>query len=186
MPEKRRWIAALAEHETVLRQFLTVCERVAAADWQRAPMPEKWTVAAVVLHVCRAYELGRDAMAGGESMRLRVSPPVAWISRTLLLPVVLATQRFPRGARSPLEVVPDAAEARRLTPDAAADRLQRVAAEAAQALQRAAGQRPTPRVTHAYFGPLTPHTTLRLLSAHTRHHARSLCLEPIAHTGLRQ
>jgi len=143
-------------------------------------------VAAVALHVCRAYELGRDAMAGGESMRLRVSPRVAWFSRTLILPLVLATKRFPRGARSPSEVVPDAAESLLLTPDAAADRLQRVAAEAAQALQRAAGQRPTPRVTHAYFGPLTPHTTLRLLSAHTWHHARSLCLEPIAHTRLRQ
>jgi hypothetical protein len=27
---------------------------------------------------------------------------------------------------------------------------------------------------HAYFGPLTPRAALRMLSAHTRHHARTL------------
>ena len=32
--------------------------------------------------------------------------------------------------------------------------------------------RPTTRITHAYFGPLPCFTTLRLLSAHTRHHVR--------------
>ena len=37
-------------------------------------------------------------------------------------------------------------------------------------------QRPAPRVAHAYFGALTPHAALRLLSAHTRHHARALAL----------
>ena len=186
MLEERRWTAALAEHDRVIREFLTVCQRVAPADWQQAPIPGKWTVAAVVLHVCRAYELGRDAMAGGASMRLRVSPRVAWFSRTLILPVVLATKRFPRGARSPSEVVPDAAESLLLMPEAAAQRLERVAGEAAQALRSAAGHRPAPRVTHAYFGPLSPHATLRLLSAHTRHHARALCAESKAHAGLRQ
>ena len=67
----RVWNAALAEHETVVRAFLEVCERVAPADWHRAPAPKKWSAAAVALHVCRAYEMGRDAMAGGQGMRLR-------------------------------------------------------------------------------------------------------------------
>ena len=174
MGEERRWTTALAEHDRAVREFLAACRRVAPADWQRAPMPGKWTAAAMALHVCRAYELGRDAMAGGAGMRLRVTPRVAWISRTLILPVVLATKRFPRGARSPSEVVPDAAESLSLMPQAAAERLERAAREAAQALRRAAGERPAPRVTHAYFGALTPRTTLRLLSAHTRHHARGL------------
>ena len=103
-----RWSAALREHESVVREFLAACGRIAPEYWQRAPVPGKWTAAAVVLHVCRAYELGRDAAAGGESMRLKVSPSAALISRMLILPVVLATHRFPRGARSPREVVPDA------------------------------------------------------------------------------
>lgn len=162
------------EHEIAVRTFLAACQEVTPANWQRAPAPGKWSPAAVVLHVCQAYELGRDAVAGGPGMQLRVAPPVAWFSRTLILPVVLATRRFPQGAAAPAEVVPDAAEARLLLPDAAAARLQRVAEQAAAALRRAAGERPAPRVTHAYFGALNPHATLRLLSAHTRHHARGL------------
>ena len=98
-----RWTAALVEHETVVRAFLTACQGVAPADWQRAPAPGKWSPAAVVLHVCHAYELGRDSVAGGPSMRLRVAPPVAWFSRTLLLPVILATKRFPLGVTAPRE-----------------------------------------------------------------------------------
>ena len=174
MGDERRWTAAVVEHETVVRAFLTACRGVAPADWQRAPAPGKWSPAAVVLHVCQSYELGRDSVAGGPGMRLRVAPPVAWFSRTLLLPVILATKRFPLGATAPAEVVPDTAEARLLLPDAAAARLQRVSKQAAVALRRAAGERPAPRLTHAYFGALNPLAALRLLSAHTRHHARRL------------
>jgi hypothetical protein len=119
----------------VVREFLAACGRIPPDCWQRAPIPGKWTAAAVVLHVCRGYEVGRDAAAGGESMRLKVSPSAALMSRMLILPVVLAAHRFPRGARSPREVFPDAAEAE---------------------------------------CSLAPLATLRLLSAHTRHHTRDL------------
>jgi hypothetical protein len=107
-------------------------------------------------------------------MRLKVSPSAAWMSRMLILPVVLATHRFPRGARSPREVVPDVAEASLLLQDVAVRRLHQAAEQAAEELRRAAARRPAPRVTHAYFGPLAPLATLRLLSAHTVHHARDL------------
>ena len=169
-----RWSAALREHETAVREFLAACGRIAPDGWQCAAAPGKWTAAAVVLHVCRAYELGRDAAAGGEGMRLKVSPSAAWISRMLILPAVLATHRFPRGARSPREVVPDAAEASLLLQDDAIHRLGDAAKHAAEELRHAADRRPVPRVTHAYFGPLAPLATLRLLTAHTVHHARDL------------
>ncbi len=107
-------------------------------------------------------------------MRLRVSQPVALFSRIVILPVILTFKRFPRGARAPSEVAPDAAEARLLMPEEAATRLRRVADEAAAALRRAAAERPAPSMTHAYFGALSPYAALRLLSAHTRHHARAL------------
>lgn len=165
---------ALAEHETVLRQFNAVCQGIALADWQREPASGKWSPAAVTLHLCKSYELGRDSVAGGPSMRMRVGPAVAWLSRILLLPVLLATNRFPRGVAAPAEVRPDPAEARMLSLDAASARLRRVAAEAATALHHAAAERSAPVVTHAYFGTLAPYSALRLLSAHTRHHARGL------------
>lgn len=174
MVQRWRWNRALREHQTAVREFLTACGEIAPGDWQRARVPEKWTPAAVVLHVCRSYELGRDSAAGGESMRLKVSPRAASVYRTLILPVVLATHRFPRGARAPREVRPDTDEASLLLPDVAVRRLQHGAEQAAEALRQAAGRRPAPRFTHAYFGPLGPLTTLRLLSAHTAHHRRDL------------
>jgi hypothetical protein len=169
-----RWSGALREHETVVREFLAACGRVPPDEWQRSAMPGKWSPSAVVLHVCRAYELGRDAAAGGPGMRLKISPRAAWISRMLILPAVLATHRFPRGARSPREVFPDVAEASLLLPEVAVRRLHEAAEQAAKELRQAAARRPVPRVTHAYFGPLAPLATLRLLTAHTVHHARDL------------
>lgn len=113
-------------------------------------------------------------MAGGPSMRLRVSNRYSWLLRTLMLPVILATKRFPGGVRAPREVAPDLEEAKLLAPDAAATRLKRAADEAAAAFRQADRGRSAPLMTHAYFGPLTPYTALRMLSAHTRHHARAL------------
>ena len=172
--DERRWRMALAEHDMAVREVLDICERIPAGRWHEAPAPGKWSPSDIVFHLCRAYELGRDAGDGGPGMRLLVSPSRAWALRTLLLPVILLTRRFPRGVRAPREVVPDAATSQRSTPDIAMGRLERTAREAAAALRRVAETRPAPRVTHAYFGPLAPRTALRVLSAHTTHHARGL------------
>ena len=170
----RRWDVALDEHDTAVRELRSVCERIPTDRWHESPAPGKWSPSDVVLHLCRAYELGRDAANGGPGMRLRVSPSRAWALRTLLLPVILLTRRFPQGVRAPAEVVPDAATSARSTPDVAIVRLERAAHEAAIALRRAADTRPVPRMMHAYFGALTPHAALRVLSAHTLHHVRGL------------
>lgn len=174
MNDDRRWAAALEEHEFEVSAFVAACAQIEPLLWQRAPAPKKWSPAAVALHISRAYELGRAAVEGGPSMRLLVSPSVAWLSRMLILPVLLATRRFPQGVRAPREVVPDAVEAAALTQAAAAERIAGGASAAAIALRRAANAQPTPQITHAYFGTLTPHAALRLLSAHTRHHTRQL------------
>ena len=107
-------------------------------------------------------------------MRMLVAAPVAWFSRVVILPLLLASGRFPRGARAPREVVPDLAEAQSLSQTDAVARLEHIAREAASALRDAARRRPMPTARHAYFGVLTPYTAFRLLSAHTRHHARGL------------
>ena len=158
----------------VLHSFQGQLARVESTDWQQPPGVGKWSPATLAVHVCRSYELGRDAMSGAPSMQLQVPPLRAWLSRTLLLPLLLVTRRFPRGAEAPAEVIPDAAEARGLTPTAAALRLERAAEGAVTALRRAAREPAPPPVTHAYFGPLRPYVALRLLSAHTRHHTLGL------------
>lgn len=115
----------------------------------------------------KAYE---QALPGGieaGGMRLVVSPVVAWASRTLYLPWMLRTRRFPRNAPAPREVRPDADVARTMPRTALIQQLEDTANRAALALRSA---REDARVTHAYFGALTPLVALRLLNAHTRHH----------------
>lgn len=107
-------------------------------------------------------------------MRMLVAPWQAWLGRTVLLPILLATKRFPRGARAPREVVPDLALSERTTPDEAVRAIRQAARECIASVNAPGGTRAVPHVTHAYFGALPPRTALRLLSAHTRHHAQAL------------
>jgi hypothetical protein len=174
MREARLWKAALDEHERAVSSFLAACEQLPAGQWHQAPAPGKWSPSDVVLHLCKAYELGRAAVAGNPGMRLRVTPWRAWMLRTFLLPMILQTGRFPRGVPAPKEVLPDSTESNDLSPGIATARLRQNAREAAEALRYIGADRPRVRVMHAYFGPLTPHQALRMLSAHTQHHARAL------------
>ncbi|HEU4720260.1 MAG TPA: DinB family protein [Gemmatimonadaceae bacterium] len=164
----------MREHGAVVHQCVLALQAIDSRDWWRVPSPGTWSPATVALHLCVSYELGRDVATGGQGMRLRSSRPFAWLLRSFLLPYMLATKRFPRGVRAPREVRPDEAEASRLTCEAACERLTRAAHAAADVLRDLGRHRSEVRFTHAYFGPLTPLTTLRLLSAHTRHHVRRL------------
>jgi hypothetical protein len=170
----RRWRAARAEHDDVVRASLEVLGRIPAARWHEAPRPAGWSPAAVTLHLCQSYELSRAVVGGAPGMALRVPRWRAWLLRTFLVPPLLASRRFPRGARAPREVRPDAAEASALGVEEGTRRLARAAADAASALEQAATTGSRVRFTHAYFGALPPLTTLRVLSAHTRHHTRAL------------
>ncbi|MEO6529088.1 MAG: DinB family protein [Gemmatimonadaceae bacterium] len=172
--ETRRWAAAIAEHQMSVDAFVATCERVPADLWHVRPAPGKWTPASVVLHVCEAYQLGRDAAAGGAGMRLRVTPLRAWGLRTFLFPLLLLSRRFPRGVPAPAEVRPDEVASEQLSLTDGIARLRHAAREASSALRGASDARPLPRMAHAYFGPLRPRAALRLLSAHTSHHARGL------------
>lgn len=169
-----RWARALAEHETVVADFVRGVAAVRAADWHAARAPGKWSPAEEALHVTAAYELGAAAAEGRGGMARVVSPARAALVRTLLLPLFLGLRTFPRGAPAPRELRPDPAEARRLTPERLAERCRAAAGAAAAALHAAAARGQRVGAMHAYFGALPPLTTLRLLSAHTRHHAARL------------
>ncbi len=176
MAGKRAWEAALAEHEAVLAEALAQIDGVPVERWLVPKAEGKWSPAEEALHVTMAYELGLAAASGGTAMQLRVSPALARLFRWTMLPFFIAARSFPRGAVAPRELRPPREEAHALTPPDASARLRRAAGEAARALRALDGVRPKVRVVHACFGPLRPLPTLRLLSAHTRHHARSLAL----------
>ena len=164
---------ALDAHRAALTDFRAQVSRIPADRWHVPPAANAWSPAEETLHVVLAYEVALASVSGGDGMRLRVSPVRAALLRWLFLPYLLRTGKFPRVA-APREIRPPGDEARTLTPIKVLERLDKVANAAAHALHNAALQTPKLRLTHAYFGALRPLTSLRLLSVHTRHHARRL------------
>ena len=174
MTDDREGATRSDEHLRAVEGFLAAIAAVPETSWHAPRGSGRWSPAALSLHVCQAYEFGRDAATTGAAMRLKVPAAMAWVSRVAVLPILLALDHFPRGADAPEEVVPNLEEARQLDKPALTTRLRCSSAEAIDALGRAARDQPALRVTHAYFGAMPPLLTLRVLSAHTRHHAKGL------------
>jgi hypothetical protein len=170
----RSWGGALADHEAAVAEMRAVVSGIPADRWHVAVSEGKWSPAEEVLHVTIGYEFARANIGGGPGMRLRVSALRAALLRWFLLPRILRTGRFPREVRAPREVRPPSEEASGLDAGTLMARLTRAAESAAAELAAAAARAPSVRMAHAYFGPLRPLVALRLLAAHTRHHARRL------------
>ena len=163
------WTRVLRDHESTARGFASRVRAIPADRWHVAAAPGKWSPAEEALHVALTYELGLAMLTAGATMRRRVSPARARLLRWLVLPVMLRSRWFPR-AKAPAEVRPGE-DARTLSPDAVADRIERVAAALGVATRAAD---PAKRLVHAYFGSISPGVALRLLGAHARHHDRAL------------
>lgn len=170
MARADNWREAVTDYEAAIDAFAVAIAHVDEALWHAWRANARWSPAALALHVCMSYEMSTQAARGGSGMVVRASPGASWFARRIVLPLMLTSRRFPRGARAPREVRPDEVESLQLDQPAMIARLRRAGAEAAEALQHAMIATPDLRITHAYFGALSPFTTLRLLSSHTRHH----------------
>ncbi len=173
-PTSSRWQAAERGHAEAVAALLVAASLVPDHKWTLPLGPGRWSPAQMLLHIEQSYRLGEAALRGGPGMRLRTSPLVAWIGRRVLLPLLTLTRRFPRNAPAPRELVPDAAEAHAIPREALTVRVQTAATETLATLRDTVARGVHARVTHAYFGALTPYEALRLLNAHTRHHAKLL------------
>lgn len=171
MPSARAWDVALASHDVAVTTFVAAVRRVPAAAWHTPYAPGKWTPAEESLHVALSYEMAVVALATGATMEPRVTPARARLLRLVLLPVIFRTDWFPTGARAPREVRPPESSARALTPDAVVSRLESAGRQLRASIRSASRDF---RFIHAYFGELTAHDAVRMLSAHTRHHARAM------------
>lgn len=157
--------------------------RAALAAW--APLGDTWRLRQAsggwsaqdeTAHLLRATQYGVEALVAGDAMPVERPAVVALVLRRVVLPMILAAGRFPRGGRAPaaLDLAHPATRALMFeTPTdalAALDRLDARVVEAFTAAVHAGG----PPVTHAYFGPMPPALAWRVLSAHTLHHASAL------------
>lgn len=169
-----RWQSAERAHAEAVAALLVAASLVPDHKWAEPLGPGRWSPAQMLLHVEQSYRLGHDALLGGAGMKVRTSGLVAWVGRTIVLPLLTLTKRFPRNAPAPRELVPDAAVAHALPRTELTIRVQSAATQALGTLREAIASGSRVRVQHAYMGQLTPYQTIRLLNAHTRHHAKLL------------
>ncbi len=164
----------MAAHDEAVAGFADAVSAVPADRWTRAPEAQRWSAAALSLHVIDAYAYCLHAIEDGPQMRARLPVWRMWMLRELVLPVMFTLRRFPRDAPAPPEVLPDLGAAETLTQVDARQRLLETSERAIAALERAARERPGVRIAHAYFGAMSPRQTVMLLAGHTRHHAEGL------------
>lgn len=181
--DSSRWRAAERGHAEAVAALLVAASLVPDHKWTLPLGPGRWSPAQVLLHIEHSYRLGDDALRGGAGMRARTSPLVAWLGRTLILPVIGATTFFPRNAPAPREIVPDAEAAHAMPRLDLTTRVQAAATQALATFREAVAQRNAVYLPHAYFGPLTPYQALQLLNGHTRHHAKLLAPPKIVGTS---
>lgn len=172
--DSSRWQAAERGHAEAVAALLVAASLVPDHKWTEPLGPGRWSPAQVLLHIEQSYRLGDDALQGGAGMRVKTSPLVAWLGRTFVLPLITLTRRFPRNAPAPREIRPEAAAAHAIPRIELTTRVQVAATQALATFRAAVASGRRVRVTHAYFGALSPYQTLRLLNGHTRHHAKLL------------
>lgn len=172
--DSKRWQAAERGHAEAVAALLVAASLVPDHKWTQPLGQGRWSPAQVLLHIEQSYRLGDDALHGGAGMRLKTTPVVAWLSRTLVLPLMTVLKVFPRNAPAPREVVPDATTAHAIPRLELTTRVQAAATQALATFRDAVAAGRRVRVSHAYFGPLSPYQTLQLLNGHTRHHAKLL------------
>lgn len=161
---------AAADHRSAVESVADALSRIDPSDWRVPARPGKWTPAEIAQHLALAYEPALSELSGGPGYALRIP----WWKRRLLrwkfLPGIVRRGEFPWGAPAPQEIRPrtDTLEQRE-----SVSRLREAAARLERRLSEArAGRRV--RLTHAYFGRLSPRQTLKLLAAHAYHHEKQL------------
>lgn len=172
--ESSRWRSAERGHAEAVAALLVAASLVPDHKWTEPLGPGRWSPAQVLLHIEQSYRLGDDALRGGPGMRVIAPSIAAWLGRHVMLPLMTLTGRFPRNAPAPREVRPDAETAHAIPRIELTTRVQAAATQSLATLREVLASGRRARVTHAYFGALTPYQTLRILNAHTRHHAKLL------------
>lgn len=169
-----RWLATERHHAEAVAAFLLATSLVPADKWSVPLGPNRWSPAQMALHIEQSYLVCIDALRGGPGMQPQRPAFVRWVGRTVMLPLMRLTGRFPQGVPAPREVRPDADQAHASLRDTLTARVQSAATATLAELRTATNSTSGVRVRHAYLGALNAHQTLRLLNAHTRHHAKLL------------
>jgi hypothetical protein len=177
VPEQRtgrglpsNWSSLVAGHSEAVDQYLAAATRVPSSAWTQPLATGKWSPAEITSHLEQSYQVLQSELSGRPGMRVILPPFRRWLVRLTIMPRILSGGPFPAGARAPRETRPREGEANM------GRALSSLSEKAELLIRELTDQVPYRRVrlTHAYFGPLCPEDGLRLLTVHTRHHARQL------------
>jgi hypothetical protein len=163
------WTHLLGDHARAVEEYRAAAGSLDPAAWRTPIAPGKWTPAEITAHVAQAYRVLNGELQGAAGMRMLGSGLQRLLLRHTILPRLLSGKPFPPGVRAPRETRPsEVMEDPALALENLAALAERFGRELAE---RAAGH---VRLTHAYFGALSPQQGLKLSTMHTRHHAQQL------------
>jgi uncharacterized damage-inducible protein DinB len=164
------WPERCLEHRREIESFLAALETLDDELWAREPAPGKWSPGQITEHLVLSYAAMRRELAGGVGLRLRSTFWRRFLIRWRFLPMVLKQGRLPRGAPAVREIRPDAEPRPRsvAAPDLR-EQAKRFEEELTQARDRGEG-----RLTHPFFGRLSPPEALRFVAVHAAHHRGQL------------
>lgn len=157
-------------HHDAVQSFVSAARAVPPAEWERPLADGKWTPAQVAEHLRMTYALVAQQLAGGSGIRVRTPWWLRTVLRWRVLPRILSSGLFPRGARAPREIRPGDGPFDR---DQTLSALLTSATVVEDALVRVWNGSPI-RMTHHVFGALDTPTAAQLLTVHTLHHTRQL------------
>jgi hypothetical protein len=163
------WPRLVEEHARAIEEYRLAAGSLERARWTTPIAPGKWSPAEITAHVAEAYRVLSAELAGADGMRLKGSRLQRLVLRYTMLPRLLTGKPFPHGVRAPRETRPTEMIE---DPAVAVATLVKRAEQFTRDLTAKAAE--NVRLTHAYFGPLSPRQGLELSTAHTRHHARQL------------
>lgn len=169
----REWGDVVILHNRAAADFAASARRAAASDevWSAPYAPGKWSPAQIVQHLALAFEAVQRELREGVPMKSRTRAWHRLVLRFTLQRTLMRGGAFPRGARSPRETRPHGDTGRAETLIARFEQLNR---ELLAELDDARTSRPALRLTHPYFGRLTPTDMTYVSARHIQHHEAQL------------
>lgn len=172
---KPRWKRAFDVHRRALDDYVRTIRELDEARWLRPRAPGHWSPALITQHVILYYEAFQKVAEGELEIRYRVGPIWRAALRWFLVPHILFHRNFPLRAKAPRELRPAEGP---LPRDRAIEVLRESFEKAEETFAKVADVRGF-RVSHPYFGRISPLRFLRLSSVHLDHHRRQVESTPL-------